>query len=516
MDTPLPTPAEMANWDRRAIQEAGIYGEILMENASREALRVLRAEGPELHGSFALFLAGSGNNGGDAFALARHVFDSGAHCLVLHTRPLEEYKGETRYHALLCQSCGVPMQLLSDFDSSGLPEPDIVVDGLLGTGFQGELRRDYREWIRWMNRMGRRSFLLALDIPSGLNGESGAPAETTVRAHSTVTFEAAKTGLFLPQAAEYTGRLHVARIGIPGWIKDQDPPSLFGLDEGVFRILAPPEPSLHKGAAGHLLIIGGSRALSGAPALAAMGALRAGAGLVTVACPEEISGEIKQGNPEIMSLPLPSDRAWSAEAFSLLEKQLDQFDAAVLGPGMGRDRGALDFVRAYLQGTCLPTVFDADALFALAQERSLLANLSREDLLTPHPGEMARLLEKSIEQVQSDRLATARGALQEASCGIVLKGPGSVVVHPDTASYVSPFACPNLAVGGSGDVLSGVLGSLLSRGVPTLSAACLGVYWHGKAGEALGRKYARRGNLAREIAEELPFCTNSANQAVLS
>ncbi len=508
MDTPLPTPKEMAHWDDLAIREAGIMGEILMENASREALRVLCSEGPDLAGAFVLVFAGSGNNGGDAFALARHATDRGARCLVLHTRAPEEYKGESHYHARLCHDRGVEMKRLGEQTREGIPQPDIVVDGLLGTGFSGELRRDSLDWIRWLNRLGERAYVLALDIPSGMNGETGRTGSDAVRADATVTFGACKSGLFFPGAEKYTGSLHVADIGIPAWIGKNNPPALFALDEGVFGHLPRPEPTMHKGAAGHVLIIGGSPGLTGAPALAGLGALHAGAGLVTVAAPADICGQIKQGWPELMSIPLQPGDSWSGASFSGLKKELSRFDAVVLGPGIGRDAGALDFLRTYLRQTCLPTVFDADALFALAQERSLMTNLSRDDVLTPHPGEMARLRQTDTEAVQRDRLEAARAIARETGCSTVLKGAGTVVSHPETADRVCPFASPSLAVGGAGDVLTGIIGSLMARGVPSFEAACLGVYWHAKAGASLGDDFPFRGNLARDIAGKLPETVN--------
>jgi NAD(P)H-hydrate epimerase len=502
----------MAHWDDLAIREAGIMGEILMENASREALRVLRAEGPDLAGAFVLFFAGSGNNGGDAFALARHAADLGARCLVLHTRDLEEYKGETLYHARLCRGCGVETARLGDQAEASPPQPDIVVDGLLGTGFSGELRKDYLDWIRWINRLSERAFVLSLDIPSGMNGETGRTGTEAVRADCTVTFGACKSGLSFHRAGEHTGRLHVASIGIPRWVRESHPPALFALDEGVFQHFPPAEPTMHKGRAGHVLIIGGSPGMTGAPALAGLGGLYSGAGLVTVASPSDICGRVTQGWPELMSIPLHPDDAWSEASFSVLKKELSRFDAVVLGPGLGRDKGAIDFVRTYLRQTCLPTVFDADALFALSQERSLITNLSRDDVLTPHPGEMARLLQSTTEAVQSDRIGTARSASQYTGCSVVLKGADSVVSHPEIPDRISPFAQATLAVGGSGDVLAGIIGSLVARGVPSFQAACLGVYWHGRAGASLAARFPFRGNLARDIAVELPENINPQQQ----
>ena len=402
----------------------------------------------------------------------------------------------------------VRMDDVVEEDPEGIPHPDIVVDGLLGTGFSGELRKDYTACIRWINRLGQRAFVLALDVPSGMSGETGSIDSDAVRADCTVTFQACKSGLFGTEGMKHTGSLHVAPIGIPAWIGENNPPSLFALDEEVFRHLPRPEPAMHKGNAGHVLIIGGSAGMTGAPALAGLGALHAGAGLVTVASPADICGQVKQGWPELMSIPLQPAESWSEESFSGLKKELTRFDAVVLGPGLGRDKGAIDFVRTYLRQTCLPTIFDADALFALSQDRSLMTNLSRDDVLTPHPGEMARLRQTTTEEVQLDRIGAARAAATETGCSVVLKGAGSVVSHPEAPDRLSPFASSNLAVGGSGDVLAGIIGSLIARRVPSLEAACLGVYWHGRTGVSLSSDFPLRGNLARDIAYELPRSIN--------
>ena len=504
MHLPLPTPQEMGRWDRLSIEEFGIHGEILMENASREALHVLVQEHGPVDGKRVLLFAGSGNNGGDAFALARHLADRGAHCLVLHTKPLEGYKGETAFHAGLAQKIEVAFQEIAELELGAFASPDIVVDGLLGTGFQGELRADYRERIELINRLGQKAFVLAIDIPSGLSGLTGRPGAAAVRADCTVTFEAAKLGLFLPEARPYLGRLHTRPIGIPARIRREHPPFAFGMSECVFKDLPPPTPDMHKGGAGHVLIVGGSPGLTGAATLSAIGALRAGAGLVTVASPASLSSEIKQGWPEIMTLPLEPGTNWSQNSAGYLVEQLHRFQAVIFGPGIGRDRGAREVLQAYLETEHPPTLIDADGLFGLAQDSRLQNMLSSRDIITPHPGEMATLQQTSVQQIQADRLAAAQNAVEALQCVVVLKGAGSVVQGPQTPAYISPFACPALAVGGSGDVLSVIIGSLLARQVPSLASACLGVYWHGAAGEMLTRRYPGRGNLPRDIAHVLP------------
>ncbi len=506
MNIPLPTPEEMAHWDNLSINEFGISGRILMENAGREALHVLLLECDPVQDKNVTLFAGSGNNGGDAFALARHLADHGAQPLVLHTKALDKYQGETAYHLQLCKKSKVPLVFLPECNLQGLSRPDIIVDGLLGTGFQGQLSEDYLERIKHINRLGQEAFVLALDIPSGLNGRTGLPSPSAVRADITVTFEAAKLGLFLPTAAEYCGRLKIRKIGIPKEIIKDHPPACFGLQEHVLQDIPPAKSMDHKGNFGHLLILGGSTGLTGAPVLTALGALRSGAGLVTVACPKSLCPEIKQGWPEIMTLPLGPGRNWSAGCAEELEPRLDMFDAVVLGPGLGRDEGAREFLQAYLHCRHPGTVFDADALYWLANTDLSSSGLSQSSILTPHPGEMARLCRMNNKEVQKDRISICSHLAAELNVVLVLKGAATVICSPAQSTHISPFACPSLAVGGSGDVLAGVLGSLLARGMDPLTAACSGVFWHGLAGKRIMDRMPHRGNLAQEIAQELPFC----------
>lgn len=504
MPIPLLTPAEMALWDRLTIDDFGIPGEMLMEIASRELLHVLQATYQDLEQANVVLFAGSGNNGGDVFALSRHLTECKAKCLVLHTRELDTYTGDTAFHLALAQKSDVRMIKLTAYNLEGLSRPDIIVDGLLGTGFSGVLREDYQQWITAINRLGRDRFVLAVDIPSGLDGTTGRPGPVAIRADCTVTFEEAKIGLFMPEAAEYVGDLRVGKIGIPDSIKKAHPPDAYGLDQEVLQHMPACGCLDHKGVAGHLLIIGGSPGLTGAPTLAALGALRAGSGLVTVAAPEGLCREIKQGWPDIMTLPLRSGISWSRDLLQPIQAWLEKADAVVIGPGIGREPETVEFIHEFTNIQTRPTVFDADALFALAQAPDLLQTLGNESVLTPHPGEMARLCDRSTAEVQADRPGKAREISDKTGSTVILKGPGTVIATPGAPLSLSPFACCNLAVGGSGDVLSGMLGSLLSRGLSPMDAACLAVYWHCRAGQQLQQDYPFRGNLAQEIAHALP------------
>lgn len=507
---PLPMPDEMNGWDREAAA-LGLRTELLMENASREALAVLREVFDELAGLRVLLLAGPGNNGGDAIALARHLHDAGALVLLLLARPARSYTGAAGLHLRLAKRTGTPMASLSGADFITLPTPDVVVDGLLGTGLKGDLRPEYAAWIRAINHLGEHAFVLALDIPSGLNGMTGQPSSATVIADATVTFEAAKLGLVLPQASAYVGELVARPIGIPRTVRLAHPASHYLLTDGLRKLVPSPQPAMHKGSAGRVLIVGGSPGLTGAPLLAALGALRAGAGLVTVACPKGIEFALKAGYPDAMTLPLGDGEAWTAAMAGMLH--LENYDALVVGPGMGRGPDAGAFLDALLarctaigpNAQSISILWDADALFWLAKHPEALAILGPNAVLTPHPGEMARMLGLDIPSVEADRFAAARVLAQRSGATVVLKGAGTVLCSGGSANaFLSPFAEPSLAVGGSGDVLAGLTGSLLARAISPLQAACLGVYWHGLAGRLLSAQFPNRGNLASEIAGALP------------
>lgn len=543
----LPTPAEMSLWDRRAIA-LGLPELLLMENASREAFHVLREAFAAytsqtgslkslLKGCKILLVMGKGNNGGDAAALARHLLDAGASPLVVHTAPLEAYAPTPAEHARVAAACGVPFVHVDrwmeqwkdlrfempDSDSgrsvrssgSNFFVPEILIDGLLGTGFNGELRLPEQRLVQIMNACARHAFVLALDIPSGLNGLTGLPCPDAVRAHATVTFEAAKPGLVLPSARPFTGELHVRPIGIPACVKKDHPASFRQLDEHWAMALPPVSAIAHKGLAGHVLVAGGSRAYPGAARLAARGAARTGAGLVSVAAPGELSELIRAGEACLMpiALPVPASGtdAWTPKAAEALAPMLGQLAAGhgalVLGPGLGRGQDNAAFVTSVLALPRPHTVIDADALHDLQP-----AMLRHTDILTPHPGEAARLLHMSNAEVQSDRFAALEKLKDMAPCVWVLKGEGTLIGQRGEATLISPDSVPTLAVGGSGDVLAGCCATLLAQGLSPFMAACLGVRLHVEAGRLLEDECPRRGNSAEQIADALPRAGRPACQ----
>lgn len=513
MPTPLPTPAEMALWDHLTSTDFGLSGEMLMENASRAALAVLKDHFGSLDGKSVLVFAGPGKNGGDAFALARHLTDSGARVHVLHTKQVSQYTDESAFHLRLVKRLGIACFPLSGQDVSDFPPADIVVDGLLGTGLRDSLRPELHALVETVNTLGKGAFIFSLDIPSGLSGLTGLPMPVAVRADLTVTFEAAKLGLFLPGAHAYIGKLVVVPIGIPEYIKIQNPVLHVGLDASLADSLSAPQADMHKNRGGHVLILGGSPGMTGAPLLAARAAFRAGAGLITIACPQALTATYA-AFPEYMTLALGRGETWTRECFAALSEHLPRFASVVLGPGMGRAPGGLEFLRAYLTSPHPRTLYDADALFHLAQSPELLGGLGLDALLTPHPGELGAFFGLSGAQINLDRLKYARQFAQEQQVNVVLKGAGSLVAGPLDPVAISPFSAPNLAIAGSGDMLSGLVGALMGRGLATLTAAQIGVYWHGYAGVALARDFPWRGNTPLEIADILPTVLKEWKQCV--
>jgi NAD(P)H-hydrate epimerase len=550
--SPLAAPEDIARWDRRAAAEYSLPTLLLMENAAREALRALEmawAQNGGWNGLEALVLAGGGNNGGDGIALSRHLLNRGCRVRLFTLPAPGRYRGISRSHLNMARLAGVraqklhlPMRtaeaaniddlvrgLVRQLEREGRPR--LVVDALLGAGFRAPLRAEALAAVRALNLLrDRGAFVFALDIPSGLDALSGRPAPEAVRADATVTFTAAKPGLCLPWAAEYTGQLRTREIGLPAKLLREDPAAFRLINPGP-GVLPAPDQRMHKGQKGRVLIVGGSAGLTGAPGLAALAAARAGAGLVTVAAPAGLCADIKHGRPEIMTLPLgaPADREWRPAHLEALLPHVAELAkggraALALGPGLGRSAFTANLVRGLLGlPERPPLVLDADGLFHFRLEAAPdalpLSLLRAGDALTPHPGEMLRLLNCSEGRAAEypgrllelpERLRALRRFCAACPATLLLKGAGTLVAQGQAPAALAPFAEPNLAVGGSGDVLSGLIAALLARDfngdrLTSLVAACLGAHAHGRAGRLTRRKFPAGGNLASDLAEMLPL-----------
>ena len=537
--SPLPTPDEMLRWDKLSI-EAFCYPEaMLMENAGREALQVLHSHvalSPKVQ---VLILAGGGSNGGDGFTLARHLHNEGCQVLVYHTHPLKGTRGAVREHVRMAQRLGVNMLAVPASGELPLPlewqYPDIVVDALCGIGMRGPLRSRELALVRNINARRKQSFIFAIDMPTGLCGLTGTPMPEAVRAHATVTFEAGKPGQFFLEATPYIGTLHVRRIGMPTQVRLQEPASwlLLAPEPGKW---AAPAPDQHKGSAGKVLVLGGSTQYSGAPHLASLGALCAGAGVVHLACPATLAPWLRAAQPECIVHPMGKGDNWN-DAVETVEAlvQATAPGCIVMGPGMGRGPHARAVVEHLLgMPNRPPVVLDADALSffyasnaegtAVQAPELPLTLLGQEDCITPHPFELARLLPPAFhaaakamkntenalpspvnlaDNVQANRPAALRAFIEMCQATLVVKGAGTLIAGQNTATVLSPFAVPTLATAGSGDVLGGIIGALRAKGIQPLESASLGVYLHARAGMLLAQQ-GPQGHLASHIAAMLP------------
>lgn len=459
----------MQSLDEQTFRSRKLPSRVVMENAGRACATVLLREFPEA--SNILVLCGGGNNGGDGYVIARALAQIG--CAVRVVALKEATSDDTKANALSWQTLGkIEYSPSLENLQSLVSEADIVVDAIFGTGIQGELRPPFKEQVRAINAVPDK-LVLAVDVPSGLSSDSGELPELWLEADVTVALQHLKfSHVFFP-ASDACGRVFCADIGILGsgirsllTLEDIQPTLQrhFGLRRET-----------HKGQKGHVAIFGGSEGMFGAPKLSGLATLRSGAGLATLFFPEE---EAKRVAPELLELMCQSRPRGSEE----LRRALSSVQAAVLGPGLGED--ASSFVKLFLENVAgLPCVVDADALNTIAKNQEWMSLLGSQMVLTPHPGEMARLLGLTTAEVQSQRLECARKLVEKTSSWVVLKGARSVICGPKGECFVNPAASDLLATAGSGDVLSGVIAAFLARGVPIEEAVCAGVYLHGLSAE---------------------------------
>ena len=512
---PVLTAAQMKDADRRTIEEIGLPGAVLMENAGAAVARALRARHPAARRP--LVLCGKGNNGGDGFVVARHLRDRSPSVFLFGSR--QDVRGEARLHMGALERSGGTLVEVADEEGwravhAAAAQADVAVDALLGTGLHQAPTGAVADAIALLRKLRRERGMpvVAVDIPSGVPSDGGELAWDAVEADLTVTFAAPKYGHVLPPASEHVGELIVADIGIPDSAIAQTAPSLWLAEEGDVRRAYPPrEPGAHKGTLGHVLVAAGSVGKTGAAILASTAALVSGAGLVTAATPAPAQPVVAHGRPELMTEPLPVTAAGALDpqASERMAALARTRDALVIGPGLGQDAAAREFVRDTLRKCPGPVVVDADGLNALAaSDRSPRAIdvLRREAaaVVTPHPGEMARLVGASTREVQRRRLETARAFAVESGAVVVLKGHRTVIARPDGAACVNPTGNPGMATGGTGDVLSGVIGALLARGLDGWTAAVAAVYLHGAAGDEAAERRGEESLVAGDLLESIP------------
>jgi len=520
--TRVVTAEQMREMDRRASEEFGVPSLFLMENAGRavadEAARMLG----DARGKVILVVCGPGNNGGDGFVAARHLSQAGALPVIVYVGDRDKAKGDALANIKIAEGMGLDVVVIADLrrDWAKTPDrPELIIDALLGTGIKGEVREPYAGAIARINGGATSSdcSVLAVDIPSGVDADTGQLLGPAVKADVTVTLALPKIGLVTYPGASWVGELVVADIGIPEEAMrgiPGDATYLAGWHNAIGLAFLRPQDA-HKGHYGHVAIVAGSVGMTGAAALAAMGALRIGTGLVTVAVPESLNDIMEVKLTEAMTIPVPEGKA---RAFGLasLDRTLAiiaERDAAVIGPGFGRDEDTIAFTLKLIRKLTKPAIIDADALYAVSRDLSVLDKCKAPLVITPHPGEMATLLGTTAEQVQSNRLGTARAFAKEHGVAVVLKGAGSVIARPEGTAYINTTGTPGMATGGTGDVLSGMIGGLLAGPHAAVEAA---VYLHGRAGEIAAQRLGEAAMIAGDVADSIGCALLELRQTVES
>ncbi|PLX88099.1 MAG: bifunctional ADP-dependent NAD(P)H-hydrate dehydratase/NAD(P)H-hydrate epimerase [Desulfuromonas sp.] len=505
----LISAGQMQNADRCAIDRLGIPGAVLMENAGRAATEVISSDYRQLFPGPVLVLAGKGNNGGDGYVIARGLLERGWQ---VKTLVLAD-------HDAIVGDAGLMLSILQNIEASAdfvtAPQelaavvsdyaPRLLIDALLGTGLTSSVHGLYAEAIDLLNASG--APVVAVDIPSGVDGSTGRVMGGAVEAALTVTFDSAKIGHVVWPGGRYTGRLSVVEIGIPQRCHDENHPPCHLLDGAEARNLLPDRPKNgHKGRFGHLLVVAGSPGKTGAAALAAEAGIRSGSGLVTAACPAAVHDILEVKLTEAMTLPLAdTDGLLNENGTDLLLELLPGFQSLVLGPGLGVGSGLGGCVRRIIANSSIPMVVDADALNALAGETDTLLRIRCDQMvLTPHPGEMARLTGLTIAEIEADRFRVARDFAVTYGVVLILKGAASVIAAPDGRVNINGSGNVGLASGGSGDVLAGLIGGLLAQGLDVFDAASLGCYLHGLAADRIAAGQGTAGMKAGDLLAELP------------
>lgn len=484
------TGEQIREIDRRTMA-AGIPGIVLMENAGCRFVEFLESCYSPLAAQRIVIVCGKGNNGGDGFVIARQLkirFEPRSLTVVLTCEP-EALTGDAALNYAMLAVVGVPVTRGIE---PRLRAATLVIDALLGTGLQGPARGEAVEWIREMNSGFPGAAVVSVDIPSGLHEEG-----ESVRAAQTVTFTAPKVEQVMPPTCDRVGALHVAAIGTPEAMLEHDPSLRLNLIEPKMfrRLLQPRSPGAHKGVFGHVLVIGGAEGKGGAAAMAGYAALKAGAGLVTVASSEQERRTVTAMAPELMTQGMLEDPG---------EK-----DVIAIGPGLGRDPELVSLTQRLFAQSALPLVVDADGLNALAG--TAFQGPGPWRVLTPHPGEMARLCGVSSTGIQADRMGVASGFATERQVVLVLKGQRTLIAMPDGRVFVNPTGTPAMATAGSGDILTGLISGLLAQWPDRREAAVLAAVWlHGRAGELAAEALTEACVTASNVIHYLPEAIRTA------
>jgi len=505
------TSDQMKALDQRTIQEMGISGAVLMENAGRGTVEAMLYQFPEQKNGPIHILCGRGNNGGDGFVIGRYFLNFGAEVNVYLFTSAEKVKGDAKINLDAFLNMGGRILEVEDEDSfnsirNELGHAAIIVDALLGTGLSSEVKGLYRMAIDALNSMENIP-IVTVDVPSGLDATTGKILGSAIKANLTCTYGLPKIGLFTYPGRENTGELEIVDIGIPESLIEASGIKTFLLEQDDFTGLIPKrKPDSHKGTYGHVLVLAGSPGKTGAASLAGHAVMRAGAGLVTLGVPNSLRAIVEEKTKEVMtgSLPDIDDGYLGIDSWPKLAEMLENKSAIAVGPGLSDKAETGELVLKLIIEANVPMVIDADGLNLVAKNKEVLKKAKMPLVLTPHPGEMSRLIGLTVEEIQEDRIKVASSFAKEHGVIVVLKGASTVIAEPEGKIFINTTGNPGMAGGGMGDVLTGFIASLIGQGIASLDAAKMAVFTHGAIGDFIAEERAETGILASDIAEKIP------------
>ncbi len=499
--------SQMREIDRLATSQFGVPELVLMENAGIQSMLFLEECLGGLEGKKVGIFCGKGNNGGDGFVLARHLLARGLDPVVYLVARAGELKGSAKTNIDAYAGAGGRIkEFLDETDlrqhKIAIRHADALVDAILGTGANAELGGMLKTAVEKINEWKR--FCLSLDVPTGMSADKGAVYGLHVRADATITFGLPKVGLMFYPAADSVGRLKVADVSFPHPLIESSPFEAFLTDAAFVKSILPKRPAdAHKGIYGHAIVTGGSEGMGGAVGLAALSALKVGAGLSTAAVAAPLARQFELGVMEVMSLPLGETIDAPGNAEKIADFAGDK-SVVLIGPGMGVGKGRAELVSRLVSSLRRPMIIDADGLNNIAGQKQVLKSAQSPVVVTPHPGEMARLTGKTAAEINADRLGVAKAFAAENNCVVVLKGARTVIAGPDGTAYVNPTGNQNLASGGTGDVLGGMIAGYIAQGLSPIDSAVAAAYVHGLAADLYTKRSDPYSLTASALVELIP------------
>lgn len=509
------TAAEMRKIDQDTIEGIGIPGIVLMETAGSEIVRIINSNYSTAQ-HICIFV-GKGNNGGDGLVIARQLAHAGRDVSIFLVSPADSFTGEARTNLDIARNLGLKIkEVQADFAFPDTLDCDLLIDAIFGTGLRGNVRDPISDIINVINALSIP--ILSVDLPSGLDADTGHPLGTCIRADKTVTIGLPKRGLLVHPGAELAGELEIVDIGFPQQvIGAQNIKVNWTTEKDAAEWLPPRSPSSHKGSYGRVLVIAGSTGMTGAATLASEAALRVGAGLVTLAIPKSLNPILEVKLSEVMTLPLPETEEGSlAESATtpILEFAERTKSVVAIGPGLSQHPETVALVHQLINENQkkklgLRMVVDADGLNALSQATELISSLGKEAVLTPHLGEMARLTNTSIPSLTANPISTAEEFAQKHGVTLVLKGAPTITSDPNGNVWINSTGNPGMATAGMGDVLTGIIAGLIAQNMQSETAAVLGVYLHGLAGDITAEAVGMHGLIAGDVLKSVPQAITS-------